>query len=461
MATKTLCSAVKPNFSTDSSSSAVKKCPKNPCVKARQEQDALIAAVAQRTQSLTGRPVVQTGKLPGDFGPQVYSADASPCLKQSFSMGQTIRRYNRYRDAMPAARAANDVNQVGDKPGSQSKGAPCLTRLPDDAAGLNKALGLKPGTIKDGDLRNDTTGFRAAMYCDESTEPPKYFLVARDTQPHSLVDWKTNIDNGAGKDSDQYYEMRQLATTLKQSGTPFDLAGYSKGGGLAQEAGLVAPDSKIYVFNSAGLSDASMARTGARSFSSLSSRTNSFSSEGDFLTYMNNTSDPNQQVANATYLRDQLQASGGMTKPIGIDYRNPETLAAQNAVDQARAQANAYYQAGLMPPQSVVEEASKIVDPSFENTKAHFVQSLNQMLGDAEQQRATGQPFRLFPPVRSDNQETVPGSMNWKADWLGANKPEANLGRLYQHQLSQVVGPMEKTMDSDSTAMCEFLKQCP
>jgi len=150
------------------------------------------------------------------------------------------------------------------------------------------------GSIEDRDLRNETTGFRAVMYRDESTG--KLILVARDTQPTSLVDWQTNIRNGEGKDTDQYAAMRQLSGRLKKKGIDFNVAGYSKGGGLAQEAALVNPNAQAYVFNSAGLHENSLTRTGTTDFQSLENRTQAFSASNDFLTFMNETTDPLQQI---------------------------------------------------------------------------------------------------------------------------------------------------------------------
>lgn len=161
----------------------------------------------------------------------------------------------------------------------------------------NAALGLPEGTIKDADLRNDKTGCRAALYRNESNG--KLIRVPRDTQPDSLVDWKTNIDNGQGKDTKQYSAMRDLSGKLAKNNISFDLSGYSKGGGLAQEGALKSPKSKVVVFNSAGLNDASLARTGNSSFDSLISRTQAYCAEGDFLTFMNQTTNPDKQITNA------------------------------------------------------------------------------------------------------------------------------------------------------------------
>jgi hypothetical protein len=193
---------------------------------------------------------VPTNAGPGAPPQPPAPADASACAKKASTLAPVLQRFNRYRNALPSARAATDLNQLGDKAGDKASSMPCLTRLPTDGAGLTQALGLPPGSIADSDLRDDTTGFRAAMYRDESTN--SLILVPRDTQPDSLVDWETNTRNGTGLDTEQYTQMRQLTGTLKNDGVDFDLAGYSKGGGMAQEAGLVNTDARVTVFNSAG-----------------------------------------------------------------------------------------------------------------------------------------------------------------------------------------------------------------
>ena len=93
-------------------------------------------------------------------------------------MGPTLRRFNRYREALPYARAASDMNERTAATARDSKGkalkddavkADCLTRVPVEASALSKKLGLKENAIQDQDLRNEVTGSRAAMYRDEAT----------------------------------------------------------------------------------------------------------------------------------------------------------------------------------------------------------------------------------------------------------------------------------------------------
>ncbi len=412
-------------FSRSRKPSAVSACPcQSPCVTARQDDDALVTAVAQRSKRLTGQELVTSGKLPYDESPMKMSADSSPCEQLAFTIAPMVRRFSRFSEALPGVRAASDLNRLADGP-DDGKGRTCLTMLPESAAELNSALGLPPGTIVDSDLRNDSTGFRAALYRSESDG--RIILVARDTQRHSLVDWETNIDNGRGEDTDQYKAMRNLSGLLAKKNVAFDIAGYSKGGGLAQEAGLMSPKSKVYVFNSAGLPEQSIGRTSATSFESLQSRTTSFSSEGDFLTFMNNTADHDGQLANARFLRRELEGNRTFRlDPIEIQYRNPEMRDAD--------------------------------DPDFEKDRNAFLNRLDNMIAEAEQNPGGKS---LFPPVRAGSFDTIPNSMTEVGRMAGATKPEPNLGKLHQHQINKVVGPMEKQVEADRDAMRDFLKKCP
>lgn len=362
----------------------------------------------------------------------VVSADSSPCRRQALTLGPTLRRYNRYREALPYARAADDMNR---RLGATAKNkdisvrGTCLSRLPVTGDALSKELGLKAGAITDGDLRNESIGFRAVMYRDESTG--KLILVGRDTQPTSLVDWQANTRNGDGGDTDQYSAMRKLSGRLSSKGVDFDVAGYSKGGGLAQEAALVNSNARAFVFNSAGLHENSLVRTGTRDFRSLEQRTHAFSANNDFLTYMNETSDPVQQIENARFLRRELAGENRwIPDPMQIDHRNPALADSDD-------------------------------DPAFADDLADYLAEMDGMVQRLEQDHAAGRPLRSFPPVRAGQKETIPGSDSWLGNRFGAQNPGPNLGKLAQHQMSNVLGPMRDTIATDRKALTDFLKHCP
>ncbi len=368
------------------------------------------------------------------------------CTAVSPQMEEVAGRFERYGNALPSARAADDLNRLADA-NSMDVTAHCLERLPLDADALNRELGIPPGSpnaITPNDLRNDHTGHRAAIY--RSKTDGRLIMVSRDTQPDSLVDWKTNIENGMGRDTDQYAAARRLGTKLNASGQDFDIAGYSKGGGLAQEVGLLSPNSNVYVFNSAGLHEASLSRTGQANFESLQSRTHSFSAENDFLTFMNNTTDPDREVRNAQFLRTHLEGEmSGSANPMEIKYSNPahKALAGRNSrrnVDVARAQRAAR--------EALLADRKKFLD------------AVDEMIAGAQE---TPGYDRLFPPVRSATHDTIPGRWGLYsavAGSTGASGEEARFGKLVQHKMSQVLGPMEKQYKEDRATLQSYLRSC-
>lgn len=347
------------------------------------------------------------------------------------------------------------MNSLGDEKDSEKRRKKrkmkCLTMLPDTAEELNRALGLPENTIKDEDLRNDTIGFRVAFYRSESDG--KLFLMPRDTQPNSLVDWKTNTDNGQGRDTAQYKAIRKIVGKLSQKGVDFDIAGYSKGGGLAQAGGLMSRHSDIFIFNNAGLHENSLSRTSQRSFESLSSRTYSFNAEGDFLTFMNNTEDPEQQITNARFLRNEMAGEGRGFNPMNIKYRNPEM---KKAAEDAWTEAN---MKALMSSFGYPYLYYKDPDPDFPSAKDNYLKDIDKMIADAEEKHKKGEPFRLFPPVRANHKESVPNSIghNWERKVKNENP---NLAKLIQHKVENVVDGMEKTIKEDKKSMQEFVKKC-
>jgi hypothetical protein len=403
---------------------------KGPCVACCQSDQAkdtqLSRATALRMKSLTGQEVDEDAPAGAPPPKLPAGAPASDCAHNAVDMVPVLQRFNRYREALPSARASADLNELGDKPGADVSTKPCMTRLPTDAAGLNSALGLPPGKINDDDLRNDQTGFRAAVYRDEQTG--KLILVPRDTQPDSLVDWQTNTRNGIGRDTDQYAAMRQLTSKMSMGDQPFDIAGYSKGGGIAQEGGLLNPDAQVRVFNSAGLPDNALRWTGQENFDSLVSRTKSFSAEGDFLTYMNTTTDPGQNIINARFLRTELAGEGKGINPINIKVRDP----AMRGLD----------------------------DPGFSADKATYLSELDAQIDSMQTAFDTGGTVSGFPPVRAAAKETINNSMTTVGKLFGARSDQPTLGKLAQHKMSAVLDSMESNVKKDRESLQNFMKDC-
>jgi len=408
--------------------SASGKAPCVACCRAdHAKDDELSQASTARIAALTGgRVLPNAATAPSTPQGSPSGRVDSDCARQARTLGPVVARFDRYREALPSARAAADLNELGDKPGDEPSSKPCLTRLPVEADRLNETLGVPPGTIKPLQLRNDETGFRAALYRDEGTG--RMILVPRDTQPDSLVDWQANTRNGVGLDTPQYAAMRKLTERLVANDKTFDIAGYSKGGGIAQEGGLVNALAQVRVFNSAGLADSSLARTGQLSFDSLVSRTKAFSSEGDFLTFMNNTTDPGQNIINLRFLRQELAGQGPGLNPINIKVRNP----AMRSVN----------------------------DPQFAGDKQAYVDELDQHIESMQTAYDTGGVVQAFPPVRAASKETIDNSMALAGQMLGARSDQPTLGKLAQHKMSVVLGSMETNVANDRNALNAFLAKC-
>lgn len=409
-------------------SPASAKAPCAACCRAdRQKDDELSQAGSARIAALTGRRgLVNAASSPGSASGAPGGRVNSDCAQQARTLAPAVQRFDRYREALPSARAAADMNELGDKSGDEPSTKPCLTRLPVQADKLVAELGMKPGALVDGDLRDDKTGFRAALYRDEGTG--RLILVPRDTQPDSLVDWQANIRNGIGVDTPQYKAMRGLTSTLAANDQAFDIAGYSKGGGLAQEGGLMNELSQVRVFNSAGLSDESLARTGRSDFDSLTSRTRLFSSDGDFLTFMNTTTDPGQNIINARFLKTELAGEGSFLAPINIKVANPAMRG--------------------------------LADPALPAEKAAYMRELDDHIESMQTAYDTGGDVPGFPPVRAASKETIANSATLIGNLLQAGNGQPNLGKLNQHKMQVVLGAMEHDVNDDRQQLQDFLKKC-
>jgi len=415
-------------FSRSTSTSASAKGPCVACCQAAHAKDDQLAQTSgARIAALTGR------RGPTNGAPSPAAASGSPngrvnsdCAQRARALAPVVRRFDRYRQALPSARAAADLSDLGDKPGDEPSAQPCLTRLPVRADKLNQTLGLPAGRVRPEDLRNDQTGFRAAIYRDESTG--RLILVPRDTQPDSLADWQTNTRNGVGFDTPQYSAMRTLTQHLKINDESFDIAGYSKGGGLAQEGGLISTLSQVRVFNSAGLPDNALRWTDQPSFDDLMTRTRGFSAEGDFLTFMNDTTDPGQNIMNARFLQRELAGQAPGLNPIDIKVRDP----AMRGID----------------------------DSTFAADKRGYIAELGRHIDDMQTAYDTGGVVPRFPPVRAATRETVDGSMTSLGSLLGAQGDQPTLGKLAQHKMSAVLDSMERDVADDREALASFLASC-
>ena len=83
------------------------------------------------------------------------------------------------------------------------------------------------------------------------------------------------------------------------------------------------------------------------------------------------------------------------------------------------------------------------------------------MIQRIETDHAAGKPIRSFPPIRAAQQETIPNSDSLLGNRLGAKGHGPTLGKLAQHQMSNILNPMEKNIENDRNTLESFLKDCP
>jgi pimeloyl-ACP methyl ester carboxylesterase len=331
---------------------------------------------------------------------------------------------------MPRAKAAADVYD----PQPQE----CLRRVtdPDEL----KKMGIKPE-----DLRDDASGFHAEVY--HSYADGKTYLTFQGVDPNSYNDWDTSIKNGAGIDTAQYSHARSLARKMQASGVEFDVVGHSLGGGLAQEAGLIASESRVYTFNSAGLHEASLARTGARNFDSLDRRTQAFRTQDDYLTYMQETRDYNEQLENARYLYQQLRGEADLIDPIQIRGRNTQ------------------FDDGDMQMRTI--PGSRIPRRHFTPSRAYaadvekFFNELREKISEAERSVANGRNPNLFPPARGER-TMIPGETNFHIPFLNrSDEKGGSLAKLKQHQMKTVMKRMEEQKTKDERELKKYTSHHP
>ena len=152
--------------------------------------------------------------------------------------------------------------------------------------------------IKDSDLKDPSTGFKADIYKDKNGD---YVLVYRGTysdpdHPENdlIHDWSKewtddNMRQGLGMGSEQYEKSIKLAEKVKQGsekqGKQMTIAGHFLGGGLATAAGA-ATGSKTYAFCPAGVHPNTYKMYGVKNPDT--SKVHTYYSNQDFLNMASN-----------------------------------------------------------------------------------------------------------------------------------------------------------------------------
>jgi hypothetical protein len=98
-------------FSRSASPRAVRACQVDPCKDAKAKDDALVARSRQRARALLA------------MGDKKVNAR---CLQRAREMSAVTGRFEHYEKALPSARAARDLNELGDNATAPVK-QPCLS----------------------------------------------------------------------------------------------------------------------------------------------------------------------------------------------------------------------------------------------------------------------------------------------------------------------------------------------
>ncbi len=127
-----------------------------------------------------------------------------------------------------------------------------------EGAELESKFGLKDSYMKD-----DKSGFEAAIFESTTGKEPKYTAGFKGTDFTSGADWKTNGAQGIGMQTEQYDRAMIIGDQMQDAVGPngFDTTGHSLGGGLASAASAMT-GAKGTTFNAAGLHNSTTAREG-------------------------------------------------------------------------------------------------------------------------------------------------------------------------------------------------------
>jgi hypothetical protein len=261
----------------------------------------------------TGQKVAgpcQTCQLPQrDPGSQLFTMVAKEKLliatakQKGLGSSPAVLAVEAHVDAGSKALMAADVY---DDPPKAGQVAPGWTRVSDAEL---RALNLSPDDFHPNPNDSD---FRAALYKSDD-QPPKYTLAFKGTTMTSESDWKNNIRQGLGLESDYYQRAQKLALKVKYNVGEFEVTGHSLGGGLASAAAAVT-GAKGITFNAAGLNPETVgAVDGAALNSQLKTQLTNYHVDGEVLTTLQ-THTPGLPEAAGTPAPLPAQAGDDMVK---------------------------------------------------------------------------------------------------------------------------------------------------
>jgi hypothetical protein len=140
------------------------------------------------------------------------------------------------------------------------------------------SMGIEPG-----DLSQNDSNYRARVYVPDSEhfgDEMKPTVVFKGTTMTSGEDWKNNLQQGVGMDSDYYRNAVRVGKNTRANGADVEFAGHSLGGGLASAASQ-ASGKDATTFNSAGLNSGTVSKYGG---SPQDSNVNAYRVENEVLT---------------------------------------------------------------------------------------------------------------------------------------------------------------------------------
>ncbi|ATB42652.1 hypothetical protein CYFUS_008131 [Cystobacter fuscus] len=238
-----------------------------------------------KVRAPSGLPVAQGATELAPIKPMNLAATMLPmALLQSRPPTVTCVQLAQQIDEMDhaqvrAALAADVYNQTGE-PGTLPEG---FTRTSNDP---EKLRALFKGRLSDEELKNLTapegSSYRAAIYQDQNG---KTYLSFRGTEnKEGFKDWKENLLQGAGMESEHYEKGKKLAQLLNRAVGPgnLEIIGHSKGGGMAAAAGLVT-GAKTTTFNPAGVHPNTVS---GMNMSNAAANINAYVVEGEVLNWV-------------------------------------------------------------------------------------------------------------------------------------------------------------------------------
>src|SRR4051812_27913151 len=127
------------SFSRTASADARAPC-KACCRADHARDDALSRATTARIAALASRREPVRAAVPAAAAVGAPDSGVVGCAQQARALAPVVQRFDRYREALPSARAAADLSELGDESGNEASARPCLTRLPARAGPLGSAL---------------------------------------------------------------------------------------------------------------------------------------------------------------------------------------------------------------------------------------------------------------------------------------------------------------------------------